>query len=84
MDLAAFLIVAGPYSYFGCSDWEDVPTWPAVYDKPLGAPLGPAVQDATGTWKRAFVSGASCSINSGTVLVLGPAGPSTNTETRQH
>jgi hypothetical protein len=66
MDLAAFLIVAGPYSYFGCSDWEDVPTWPAVYDKPLGAPLGPAVQDATGTWKRAFVSGTSCSINFGT------------------
>ena len=30
-DLAAFLIGAQKYSYFGCSNWEDVPTWPAAY-----------------------------------------------------
>lgn len=65
-DLVAFLMVASRYSYFGCSNWEDVPTWPGEYDKPLGAPLGPAVQDTDGTWRRRFSRGTNCSINWGT------------------
>jgi hypothetical protein len=64
-DLIAFLMVARPYSYFGCSNWQDVPTWPAAYDQPLGAPLGPAVEDADGTWTRRFARGTNCSINFG-------------------
>jgi len=62
-DLAAFLMVAEQYSYFGCSNWEDVPTWPSVYDMPLGEPLGPAVKDAAGTWQREFTHGTTCRIN---------------------
>lgn len=62
-DLVAFLMVAERYSYFGCSNWEDVPTWPSVYDMPLGEPLGPAVQDAAGTWQRKFAHGTTCRIN---------------------
>ena len=65
-DLAAFLMVARRYTYFGCSNWEDVPTWPSVYDRPLGAPLGPAVQDSDGTWRRRFQRGTNASINFGT------------------
>ena len=62
-DLAAFLLAAQEYSYFGCSSWEDVPTWPAVYDKPLGAPLGQATQDSDGTWHRNFARGTKVSLN---------------------
>lgn len=65
-DLAAFLIVAKEYSYFGCSNWQDIPTWPDVYDRPLGKPLGPAVLGADGTWTRRFARGTNCSINFGT------------------
>lgn len=64
-DLAAFLIGAQKYTYFGCSNWEDVPTWPAVYDKPLGAPLGPASLSADGTWRRSFAKGTNVEINFG-------------------
>ena len=62
-DLAAFLMVVRPYAYFGCSNWEDVPTWPKQYDMPLGAPLGPAVLGADGTWRRRFRTGTTASIN---------------------
>lgn len=63
-DLAAFLIVANEYSYFGCSSWEDQPTWVAEYDKPLGPPLGPAVYStATGAWARSFAHGTNVSVN---------------------
>jgi hypothetical protein len=64
-DLAAFLIGAQKYCYFGCSNWEDVPTWPSVYDKPLGAPLGPAVLGTDGTWRRSFAKGTKVAINFG-------------------
>ena len=64
-DLAAFLIGAQKYTYFGCSHWEDVPTWPAVYDKPLGAPLGDASLGADGTWRRNFAKGTKVAINFG-------------------
>ena len=60
--IAAFLIGAGEYSYFGCGHWnvegDDTSplTWRAEYDKPLGAPKGPAKYD-NGTWTRSFASG---------------------------
>lgn len=64
-DLAAFLLAAQNGSYFGCSNWEDVPTWPAVYDKPLGAPIGQATQSSDGTWQRSFAHGTTVSLNYG-------------------
>ena len=45
--IVAFLIGAGQYLYFGCSQWcserKVLPAaWHIEYDKPLGAPKGPA------------------------------------------
>ena len=60
--IAAFLIGAGQYSYFGCGNWvserDDTEplTWRPEYDKPLGAPKGPA-QYTAGVWTRSFASG---------------------------
>ena len=58
--LAAFLIGASEYSYYGCTNgwgfsdgWE---LWSDDYDRPLGPPLGPANRTATG-WRRKFQSG---------------------------
>ena len=44
VELALFLIGAGPYSYFSFSSgWDfDSFSWEAEYDTPLGAPLTPA------------------------------------------
>ena len=59
--IAAFLIGAGEYSYFGCGHWsaegDDTSPlkWRAEYDKPLGAPKGPAKYD-NGTLTRSFAS----------------------------
>ena len=60
--IAAFLIGAGEYYYFGCGNWhaegDDTRplTWRPEYDKPLGAPKGPA-QYNSGVWTRSFASG---------------------------
>ena len=60
--IAAFLIGAGEYAYFGCGHWsangdDTTPlTWRPEYDKPLGAPKGPAQYNA-GVWTRSFASG---------------------------
>ncbi len=60
--MAAFLIGAGEYAYFGCGHWnaegdDTTPlTWHPEYDKPLGAPNGPAQYNA-GVWTRSFASG---------------------------
>lgn len=45
VELAVFLIGAGPYSYFSFSGGWDFNSfaWEAEYDMPLGAPLSPAV-----------------------------------------
>ena len=57
--LAIFLICAEKYSYFDLKDGYDAKTsktWmthPAVYDRPLGAPNGPAVRDGY-TYAREF------------------------------
>jgi len=43
-DLAAFLVAAGPYSYYVCGGWNSAPTeWFEVYDRPLGEPVADAV-----------------------------------------
>ena len=74
--IAAFLIGAGEYAYFGCGDWlsegDDTRplTWHPEYDKPLGAPKGPA-QYKDGVWTRAFALGTRVSFdiktNKGTI-----------------
>lgn len=74
--IAAFLVAAGKYSYFGCGNWNTVGNdttafyWHPEYDKPLGAPLGTATY-AGGVWKRQFASGTmvtfDTSTNKGTV-----------------
>ena len=74
--IAAFLIGAGQYSYFGCGDWvaegDDTKplTWRPEYDKPLGAPKGPAQYNA-GVWIRSFISGTEATFdtraNKGTI-----------------
>eukprot|EP01084_Bolivina_argentea_P138303 243518_1 len=64
--LSAFLIGAGKYSYYGCSqgwyfdnDWN---IWHQEYDKPLGEPMGKAI--LTGDiYKRTFSSGTVVSFN---------------------
>eukprot|EP00927_Polykrikos_kofoidii_P046470 TRINITY_DN40705_c0_g1_i1.p1 TRINITY_DN40705_c0_g1~~TRINITY_DN40705_c0_g1_i1.p1 ORF type:complete len:475 (+),score=90.50 TRINITY_DN40705_c0_g1_i1:61-1425(+) len=61
--LAAFLVGAGDYSYFGSGTWiskslgEVTRQWcPAIYDRPVGRPLSDAVLVA-GRFERHFVSG---------------------------
>lgn len=60
---AAFLIGAGNNTYYGTGAWiaaglEDVQVrWcPDLFEKPLGAPLGPAAQ-SKGVYTRKFASG---------------------------
>eukprot|EP00038_Savillea_parva_P002713 m.116872 g.116872 ORF g.116872 m.116872 type:complete len:514 (-) comp10932_c0_seq2:1779-3320(-) len=60
--VAAFLIGAGPYHYWGTGGWPtpDGHYIPDVMDHTLGAPDGDAVYDATTTvWTRTFAGGAS-------------------------
>merc|ERR1711957_799550 len=58
-EMAAFLIGAGEYSYYHCSQgWHSQPKWPKVsdewldwlpvYDRKLGRPLGPGKKDKSG------------------------------------
>ena len=60
--IAAFLIGAGEYAYFGCGNWfaegDDTKplTWRAEYDKSLGTPKGPAMYKDQ-VWTRSFLSG---------------------------
>ena len=60
--MAAFLIGAGKYSYFGCGEWyldgnnTEPLTWREEYDKPLGEPERPVY--ASGLWTRMFSKGA--------------------------
>ena len=59
--LAAFLIGAGNYSYYGCGGWNasgdsDEPWyWRPEFDKQLLEPVGPALYEG-GVWQRRFVS----------------------------
>ena len=58
--LAAFLIGAGKYHYYGCGGWtgaahEIDSHRPPELDKPLGPPAGPGTKDpASGVWSRSF------------------------------
>ena len=74
--IAAFLIGAEKYCYFGCGNWnaEGNDTrplmWHPVYDKPLGDPTGPARFKAD-VWMRSFASGTEVTFdikgNKGTI-----------------
>merc|ERR1719384_488063 len=63
--MAAFLIGAGEYSYYHCSQgwhsddrWPKVQdewlTWRSVYNQKLGKPKGVGKKDSKGWWKREF------------------------------
>ena len=60
--LAAFLIGASEHSYYACTEGWGFPSgwdkWNPDYDRPLGAPNGPAVRTGT-SWQRTFASGTS-------------------------
>jgi len=69
--MAAFLIAAGSYSYYHCSQgWQSNADWPKVrdewldwlpaYDRKLGRPLGPG-KKKNGWWTRKFASGTDVS-----------------------
>ena len=74
--IAAFLIGAGKYCYFGCGNWSSIDDetstfiWRPEYDKPLGAPTGPATYN-NGIWSRKFSRRTSVkfdtSTNTGTI-----------------
>ena len=67
LSLSAFLIGSGKYAYFACTDgWAVNSGWspqqrPKEYDRPLGAPLGPALRSvgAQGviSYSRNFTTG---------------------------
>ena len=69
--MAAFLIGAGKYSYFGCGNWntqnDDTSAfiWKPEYDKPLGEPTGPAIYN-NGVWMRKFSHGTSVKFDTST------------------
>ena len=68
---AAFLIGAGEHSYFGCGRWnstndDNTPLmWRPEYDKPLGAPNGPATYK-NGVWRREFSHGTTVEFDTST------------------
>eukprot|EP00039_Didymoeca_costata_P028493 m.21213 g.21213 ORF g.21213 m.21213 type:complete len:398 (-) comp7079_c0_seq2:77-1270(-) len=64
--LAAFLIGAGDGHYFSCGGWNDGADghWiDDLFSKPLGAPLGDGVYDASkGCWTRSFAKGTKVTL----------------------
>lgn len=68
--IAAFLIGAGEYAYFGCGGWrakgDDTRplTWRPEYDKPLGEPKEAVYKD--GVWNRSFMSGTEVAFDTKT------------------
>ena len=67
--LAAFLIGMNKYSYYACSTgwiWPDSwDKWYPEYDKPLGEPLGAAV-NKNGIYSRSFKSGTNVTFDTST------------------
>ena len=65
--LAAFLLAAGPGSYYLCGGWgsSSVPWFP-IYDLPLGKPLSDATLDADGVWRRSFAAGTNATMDTRT------------------
>ena len=58
--VALFLMAVQPGCFLQCNGRMP------EFDKPLGAPTGPAVQDAQGRWSRRFASGTTASWANGT------------------
>ena len=57
-NVSAFLIGAGPYSYYQCGGHSGiVPIWYPIYDMPLGEPLSDAILGDDGVWRREFKTG---------------------------
>jgi hypothetical protein len=66
-DLAAFLVAAGPYSYYVCGGWNSASTeWFEVYDRPLGEPVADAVLSDAGVYTRSFKHGVSVTFDTNT------------------
>ena len=69
--IAAFLIGADKYCYFGCGNWyaegnDTTPfMWHPDYDQPLGAPTAPAKYEGD-VWSRSFASGTKVTFNTKT------------------
>ena len=69
--IAAFLIGAGKYCYFGCGRWNATGDddyswhWRPEYDYPLGEPAGPASY-VNGVWKRKFSLGTEVRFDTST------------------
>ena len=56
--IASYLLAAEEYTYLAClNDEPQLPYYPDL-SRPLGPPLGPAVQAADGVWSRRFTHGA--------------------------
>lgn len=65
-NLAAFLVAAGPYSYYMCGGWQGAKVaWYPVYDFPLGEPLANATF-VDGVYTRKFKSGTIATFNTNT------------------
>ena len=76
-ELAAFLIAAGPYSYFSFSwGWtlSDFP-WLSYFDEPLGAPLGPPVRSNSSVPVPAWAVLNATNVVCGLVPAPGRSGP---------
>jgi hypothetical protein len=69
LSLSAFLIGAGQWSYFGCTDAWYVDDWmqrPIEYDLPLGVPLGLAsryIANGMAVFERHFASGTRVTLH---------------------
>lgn len=67
--IAAFLIGAGRDHYILTGGWNNGVGghWPAIFDRPLGAPLADGIYDPeTSIWTREFASGTRVSFNAAT------------------
>lgn len=74
-EVAAFLVGAGPYHYYGLGGWHGTGKhgnfsehWmPGVFDRTLGAPVADAAYDSsTDEWTRSFASGTFVRFNAKT------------------
>jgi len=65
-NLAAFLVAAGPHSYYMCGGWNGyTPEWYPIYDYPLGEPLGNATL-VNGVYSRSFSQGTKVTFDTKT------------------
>lgn len=65
--VGAFLIAAGPHSYYMCGGWGSATVqWFPMFDLPLGNPLGDAILDHNGIYKRVFSKGTIVTFDTNT------------------